>query len=78
MVERAAYSRNVARLQKALSECVDELRCCIGLLEVIADNDPNTTIADNGMTVWDGIHHDAAWRKTRIERCLTAALGGWK
>ena len=29
------------------------------LYTIILENSPDTTIADNGMTVWDGLHNEA-------------------
>jgi len=47
----------------------DELEA---LRRVIADNDPNEPIADNGMTVWDGVRHTASYLFPRIIAALRA------
>ena len=45
------------------------------LRQVIADNDPNDAIADGGLTVWDGVRHDAGYVLPRAAAILASLKG---
>lgn len=56
-----------ARIEQLEAE-VERLREALDSTDsIILNNDPNETIADNGMTVWDGLVHDAAQRAVKVE-----------